>query len=155
MGIDRLVLRRRNHVRPSEMPYAAASGMTYDSGEFTKVLDRAVELADWDGFKARKREAKKRGKLRGIGVGSYLEVTAPPTNEMGGIHFEPDGTVTIVTGTLDYGQGHWTPFAQVLTSQLGVPFDKIRLVQGDSDRLIAGGGTGGSKSIMASGSAII
>src|SRR5205807_579048 len=76
MGIDRLSLRRRNHVRASEMPYAAASGMTYDSGDFTKVLDRAVELADWDGFKARKREAKKRGKLRGIGVGSYLEVTA-------------------------------------------------------------------------------
>jgi carbon-monoxide dehydrogenase large subunit len=93
--------------------------------------------------------------LRGRGIGCYLEVTAPPTNEMGGIHFEPDGSVSIVTGTLDYGQGHWTPFAQVLTSQLGVPFDKIKLVQGDSDRLIAGGGTGGSKSLMASGSAII
>jgi len=74
---------------------------------------------------------------------------------MCGIHFEPDGTVTIVTGTLDYGQGHWTPFAQVLTSALGVPFEAIRLVQGDSDQLIAGGGTGGSKSIMASGSAIL
>jgi carbon-monoxide dehydrogenase large subunit len=73
---------------------------------------------------------------------------------MGGIHFEMDGTVTIVTGTLDYGQGHWTPFAQVLSTRLGVPFESIRLVQGDSDRLIAGGGTGGSKSIMASGAAI-
>ncbi len=74
---------------------------------------------------------------------------------MGGIHFEADGTVTIVTGTLDYGQGHWSPFAQVLHEKLGVPFDKVRLVQGDSDRLIAGGGTGGSKSIMASGAAIV
>ena len=100
-------------------------------------------------------EPRGTGKLRGRGIGCYLEVTAPPSNEMGGIHFEADGTVTIVTGTLDYGQGHWTPFAQVLTSKLGVPFDKIRLVQGDSDRLIAGGGTGGSKSIMASGAAII
>src|SRR5437588_6964481 len=155
MGIDRLSLRRRNHVRPSEMPYAAASGMTYDSGEFTKVLDRAVELADWDGFKARKREAKKRGKLRGIGVGSYLEVTAPPNKEMGGIRFEPDGTVTLITGTLDYGQGHASPFAQVLGERLGVPFDHIRLIQGDSDELVFGGGTGGSRSITATGTAIV
>src|SRR3984893_160990 len=155
MKIDRLALRRRNHVRPSEMPYAAASGMTYDSGEFTKVLDRAVEMADWDGFKARKREAKKRGKLRGIGVGSYLEVTAPPNKEMGGIRFEADGTVTIITGTLDYGQGHAAPFAQVLSEKLGIPFERIRLLQGDSDELLTGGGTGGSKSIMHSGTAIV
>jgi carbon-monoxide dehydrogenase large subunit len=155
MKIDRLALRRRNHVRPSEMPYAAASGMTYDSGEFTKVLDGAVALADWDGFKARKREARKRGRLRGIGVGSYLEVTAPPNKEMGGIRFEADGTVTIITGTLDYGQGHASPFAQVLSERLGIPFDRIRLLQGDSDELLAGGGTGGSRSMYASGTAIV
>jgi len=155
MKIDRLALRRRNHVRPSEIPYAAASGMTYDSGEFTKVLDRAVEIADWDGFKARKREARKRGKLRGIGVGSYLEVTAPPNKEMGGIRFEGDGTVTIITGTLDYGQGHASPFAQVLCDRLGIPFDRIRLKQGDSDELLAGGGTGGSRSMYASGTALV
>jgi aerobic carbon-monoxide dehydrogenase large subunit len=75
--------------------------------------------------------------------------------EMGGIRFEPNGDVTIITGTLDYGQGHWTPFAQVLSDRLGIPFDKIKLIQGDSDLLIAGGGTGGSKSIMASGAAIV
>jgi aerobic carbon-monoxide dehydrogenase large subunit len=155
MKIDRLALRRRNHVRPSEIPFAAASGMTYDSGEFTKVLDRAVEIADWDGFKARKREARKRGKLRGIGVGSYLEVTAPPNKEMGGIRFEADGSVTIITGTLDYGQGHASPFAQVLCDRLGIPFDRIRLLQGDSDELLAGGGTGGSRSMYASGTAIV
>jgi carbon-monoxide dehydrogenase large subunit len=155
MKIDRLALRRRNHVRPSEMPYAAASGMTYDSGEFTKVLDGAVAAADWDGFKARKREARKRGKLRGIGVGSYLEVTAPPNKEMGGIRFEADGTVTIITGTLDYGQGHASPFAQVLSYKLGIPFERIRLLQGDSDELLAGGGTGGSRSMYASGTAIV
>jgi CO/xanthine dehydrogenase Mo-binding subunit len=74
----------------------------------------------------RLRDSRKAGKLRGRGIGCYLEVTAPPSNEMGGLHFEEDGTVTIVTGTLDYGQGHWTPFAQVLTGKLGVPFDKIR-----------------------------
>ncbi len=96
-----------------------------------------------------------RGKLRGLGIGDYLEVTAPPTNEMGGIRFEPNGDVSIITGTLDYGQGHWSAFAQVLTEKLGVPFHRIKLIQGDSDLLIAGGGTGGSKSIMASGAAIV
>ena len=82
-------------------------------------------------------------------------MTAPPQQEMGGIRFEEDGTVTIVTGTLDYGQGHASPFAQVLCDRLGVPFEKVRLLQGDSDQLIAGGGTGGSKSMMASGAAIV
>ncbi len=93
--------------------------------------------------------------MRGRGIGQYLEVTAPPSHEMGGIRFEADGTVTIITGTLDYGQGHATPFAQVLCDRLGVPFDAVRLLQGDSDQLIAGGGTGGCKSIMASGAAIV
>jgi aerobic carbon-monoxide dehydrogenase large subunit len=154
MGIDSIELRRRNMVSPGELPHTTPAGTVYDSGDFAALLDRALESADWAGFAARRRESEARGKLRGRGIGCYLEVTAPPTNEMGGIHFEEDGGVTIVTGTLDYGQGHWTPFAQVLTSKLGVPFEAIRLVQGDSDRLIAGGGTGGSKSIMASGAAI-
>src|SRR4030095_9189769 len=96
----------------------------------------------------RKRESRKRGKVRGLGIGSFLEVTAPPSKEMGGIRFDADGGVTIVTGTLDYGQGHAAPFAQVLSDKLGIPFERVRLVQGDSDQLIAGGGTGGSKSIM-------
>jgi carbon-monoxide dehydrogenase large subunit len=155
IGIDRLELRRRNHIGPSQMPWAAPSGMNYDSGEFTALLDKAVALADWHGFEARKAQSAARGRLRGRGLGSFLEVTAPPTKEMGGIRFDAEGTVTIVTGTLDYGQGHATPFAQVLCAQLGVPFDKVRLLQGDSDALIAGGGTGGSKSIMASGAAIV
>ncbi len=112
-------------------------------------------MADWDGFEQRRRDSRTRGKLRGRGIGQYLEVTGPPGKEMGGIRFEPDGTVTIITGTLDYGQGHATPFAQVLASRLGIPFDRIRLLQGDSDELLAGGGTGGSKSLMASGTAIV
>jgi carbon-monoxide dehydrogenase large subunit len=155
MGLDRVELRRRNHIQPSELPYENGSGMTYDSGDFTAILDEALAFADWDGFAARRAESAARGKLRGIGIGDYLEVTAPPTNEMGGLRFEENGDVTILTGTLDYGQGHWSAFAQVLHSKLGVPFDRIRLLQGDSDQLIAGGGTGGSKSIMASGAAIL
>ena len=137
------------------MPYKTASGTTYDSGEFTTLLDKALKFADVAGFAARKAESKARGKLRGLGIGDYLEVTAPPMKEMGGIRFEPNGDVTIITGTLDYGQGHWSAFAQVLTEKLGIPFHRIKLIQGDSDLLIAGGGTGGSKSIMASGAAIV
>jgi carbon-monoxide dehydrogenase large subunit len=155
MGIDSASLRRRNLIPPAKLPWATPVGTVYDSGDFPVLLERALVASDWKGYPERLRTSRKAGLLRGRGIGCYLEVTAPPTNEMGGIHFEADGDVTIVTGTLDYGQGHWTPFAQLLTSQLGVPFERIRLVQGDSDRLIAGGGTGGSKSLMASGSAII
>lgn len=155
MGIDKASLRRRNLIPPAKLPWATPMGTVYDSGDFPALFERALEASDWRGYAGRLRASRKAGLLRGRGIGCYLEVTAPPTNEMGGIHFAPDGSVEIVTGTLDYGQGHWTPFAQLLTSQLGVPFDRIKLVQGDSDRLIAGGGTGGSKSLMASGSAII
>ncbi len=155
LGIDRVELRRRNHITPDMMPYRAPSGMDYDSGDFPAILDRALAAADWDGFAARQADSHRRGRLRGRGIGQYLEVTAPPSREMGAIRFEPDGHVTIVTGTLDYGQGHWTPFAQVLVDRLGVPFEKIRLEQGDSGQLIAGGGTGGSRSITNSGAAII
>ena len=154
LGLDRVDLRRRNHIHPAAMPHRAPSGMVYDSGDFPAVLDRALAAADWDGFAARRVESRARGRLRGRGIGQYLEVTAPPADEMGGIRFEADGAVTLVTGTLDYGQGHAAPFAQVLADRLGVPFERIRLVQGDSDRLVAGGGTGGSRSIMASGTAI-
>jgi len=155
MDIDRLKLRKRNFIKPTHIPYAAANGMTYDSGDFPAVFDKALEQADVAGFPKRKRESRKRGKLRGIAVGSYLEITAPPAAELGKIVFGADGTVTLVTGTLDYGQGHATPFAQVLAAQLGVPFEAIKLQQNDSDIVHTGNGTGGSRSIMASGTAIV
>jgi carbon-monoxide dehydrogenase large subunit len=155
MGIDRLELRRRNHIQPAQIPFDASSGMRYDSGDFPAVFAQALKTADIEGFATRKRESEARGLLRGLGIGSFLEVTAPPSKEMGGIRFEENGDVTIVTGTLDYGQGHAAPFAQVLAQVLGIPFARIRLLQGDSDQLIAGGGTGGSRSITASGAAIV
>jgi carbon-monoxide dehydrogenase large subunit len=154
-GFDRLELRRKNQIRKGDIPYKSASGATYDSGDFPAILRQALEVSDWKGFNKRKRESKKRGKLRGIGVGCYLEVTAPANKEMGGISFDADGGITIRTGTLDYGQGHATPFAQVLCERLGVPFEKVRILQGDSDELLAGGGTGGSRSMMNSGQAIV
>ena len=155
MGIDRLTLRKRNFVKPSQIPYAAANGFTYDSGDFPGVFNKAIEQADLAGFAKRKRESRKHGKLRGVAVGSYLEITAPPSVELGKITFEPDGTVKITTGTLDYGQGHATPYAQVLATYLGVPFDAITLEQGDTDIVHTGNGTGGSRSITASGAAIV
>jgi carbon-monoxide dehydrogenase large subunit len=155
MGIDRLTLRKRNFIKPAQMPFAASSGVTYDSGDFQGVFDKALDISDHANFAKRKKESRKRGKLRGIAVGSYLEVTAPPNVELGKIVFEDDGSVKIITGTLDYGQGHATPFAQVLATHLGVPFERITLEQGDSDLVHTGNGTGGSRSITASGMAIV
>src|SRR5712691_3223405 len=155
MDIDRLELRRRNFVKPRELPFKAALGSIYDSGDFANVLKQALDVGDVKGFAKRKRESRKSGKLRGLGIGSYLEATAPPSKELGGVVFEADGSVTILSGTLDFGMGHATPFAQVLHEKLGIPFDKIRLVQGDSDRLIMGGGSGGSKSLMHAGTALV
>jgi carbon-monoxide dehydrogenase large subunit len=154
LGIDRFELRKRNFIKAREMPFAMAAGMAYDCGDFPGLFKDAVERADVKGFKRRKRESKRAGKLRGLGVACYVETTAAMTTEMGGIRFNTDGTVTIVTGTLDYGQGHASAFAQVLVEKLGVPFDRIKLVQGDSDQLVTGGGTGGSRSAMASGTAV-
>lgn len=154
IGIDRFELRKRNFIKAKEMPFQSASGMTYDCGDFPGLFKDALDRADVKGFKARKRGSKRAGKLRGLGVACYVETTAAMTTEMGGIQFNADGTVTIVTGTLDYGQGHASAFAQVLVEKLGVPFERIRLVQGDSDRLVTGGGTGGSRSAMLSGTAI-
>jgi carbon-monoxide dehydrogenase large subunit len=146
--IDRVELRKRNMIRKSDLPFKAASEMTYDCGDFLGVLKKALEAADYAGFNRRKRESKKRGLLRGLGIGCYLEVTAAPGKELGAIHFEADGTVTIITGTLDFGMGHATTYAQILSDLLGVPFDRIRMVEGDSDRMTFGGGSGGSRSVM-------
>jgi aerobic carbon-monoxide dehydrogenase large subunit len=155
MGINRLTLRKRNFIKPAQMPFAASSGVTYDSGDFHGVFNKALEISDHAGFARRKKESRKRGLLRGIAIGSYLEVTAPPSAELGKIVFEGDGSVRLITGTLDYGQGHATPFAQVLCAELGVPFESVKLEQGDSDIVHTGNGTGGSRSITASGMAIV
>ena len=155
MGVNRLTLRKRNFIKPAQMPFEASSGVTYDSGDFQGVFNKALEISDHAGFAKRRKESRKRGKLRGIAVGSYLEVTAPPGVELGKIVFEDEGSVRLITGTLDYGQGHATPFAQVLSAQLGVPFESIKLEQGDSDLVHTGSGTGGSRSITATGMAIV
>jgi carbon-monoxide dehydrogenase large subunit len=152
-GRDRLELRRRNLIPADAIPFKAASGMTYDSGDFPSILTEAAAAADWDGYAVRQKASQARGLLRGRAVTSYLEVTAGPGKELGAIRFRPDGRINILTGTLDQGQGHATAFSQIVAGRLGIPFDMIDLVQGDSDSLKIGGGTGGSKSAMASGNA--
>jgi carbon-monoxide dehydrogenase large subunit len=155
MGIDRVELRRRNLVTPSQVPYASVSGLTYDSGDFPGLLDTAVTSAGLDGFAERRAASSAVGRLRGLGIACYLEVTGPPAMEMGAIHFESDGTVTMISGSLSYGQGHATAFAQIVSERLGVPFERLRLVQGDSDRLIAGAGSGGSRTAIGAGTLLV
>src|SRR5690606_22733055 len=121
-GRDPVALRRQNLIPKDAIPYRAPSGLDYDSGDFAAVLDAGLDKADWDGFAKRQEASEAKGKLRGRGLACYLEVTAPPNPEMGGIRFEPDGRVTMITGTLDYGQGHASAFAQVLVDRLGLPF---------------------------------
>ncbi len=105
MGIDRIEIRKRNHIKPKEMPYKTPSENVYDSGNFPALFKRALEMGDVKGFAKRKKESKKRGKLRGLGFGSFLEQTAPATKELGGIRFEDDGTVTIITGLVRFRPG--------------------------------------------------
>ncbi len=154
IGLDPVELRRRNLVTPDQMPFKSASQSVYDCGDFPAILNKALQVSDWEGYPARVRDSEARGKRRGRGVGQFLEVTAPVRNEQGSIHFQADGTVTVLTGTHDHGQGHATSFAQVVATRLGVPFEKITVRQTDSDLLQAGGGSGGSKSAMASGTAL-
>jgi len=154
-GRDPAELRKLNLIPADAMPYQALSGLSYDSGDFETVLAKGLDQADWAGFEERRQGSETRGVIRGRGLACYLEVTAPPRQEMGGIRFEKNGRVSLITGTLDYGQGHASAFAQVVVDQLGIPFELIDLIQGDSDQLIAGGGTGGSRSIMSSGKAMV
>lgn len=154
MGIDQIEIRRRNLVPADAMPFTAASGQVYDSGDFAPMFDKAVAASDWDGFATRRAASEAAGLKRGLGICGYVEVTAPSGKEMGGLRFGDDGRVTIVSGTLDYGQGHRSTFAQILSARLGIDFHKIDLLQGDSDELLIGGGTGGSRSVIAEAGAL-
>jgi carbon-monoxide dehydrogenase large subunit len=160
LAIDPAELRRRNFIRPDQMPYKTAMGMLLDSGEFAENLDRALALIDRPGFARRRAEAERRGKLRGLGLACYFEATLGMPLETTEIRFdqpgaEGAGTVTIVTGTQSNGQGHETAFAQIVTELLGVPLARIRFIQGDTDLVKSGGGHGGSRSLQLGGSALV
>ena len=155
LGEDPLELRRRNFIPPSAFPYRTASGETYDVGEFARVLDRAAERADLAGFAARRAADAAAGRLRGLGVGYYIESILGDPSEGAKVEFCEDGTVNLHVGTQSNGQGHETVFAQFLSDQTGIPADRIRVIQGDSDRIAKGGGTGGSRSVTTQGTATL
>jgi len=155
LGVDRLELRRKNFIRPEQMPFKTAAGEVYDSGDFERVMTAAVARADWQGFPVRRAEAARRGKLRGIGLCYYIESTMGNPVEHATVRFALDGAVEVLVGTQSNGQGHETAYAQVLVDRLGVPFEKVRIVQGDTDAIADGGGTGGSRSLTAEGVAIL
>jgi carbon-monoxide dehydrogenase large subunit len=139
-GIDRIELRRRNLVPQSAMPYTNPFGMVYDSGHYHEVMERVLELAGWQGFPARRAEARQRGRYRGIGVANYVDTATGAPREKAEVTVQPEGMVEVVIGTVSQGQGHETSFAQLVTEWLGVPFDSVRLVTGDTDRVSVGGG---------------
>jgi carbon-monoxide dehydrogenase large subunit len=140
-GFDRLELRRRNLVPEAAMPYRNPFGMVYDSGAYHRVMERVLALGDWGGSPARRAEARKRGKYRGIGVANYVDTATGTPRERAEVTVLPDGVVEVVVGTVSNGQGHETSFAQLVGEWLGVPIDSVRLVTGDTDRVSVGGGS--------------
>ncbi|MGE5145152.1 MAG: xanthine dehydrogenase family protein molybdopterin-binding subunit, partial [Candidatus Eiseniibacteriota bacterium] len=154
-GLGPAEFRRRNFIPPSAMPYKTATGLVYDSGDFTRLMTRAMETADWAGFEARRKEARGRGKLRGIGMAYYVERCGGGLEERAELRINPAGEVTVLIGTQSNGQGHETAYAQIVEERLGIPFDKVKVVQGDTDVIATGRGTGGSRSLPVGGNAVV
>ncbi len=146
-GLGSAEIRRRNFVPSEKLPYTTATGRLYDTGDFTGHMDKAMAEADWDGFKARQEKSAAEGKYRGIGMCCYIEACAFPGGEEATVELNDNGTVTLLIGTQTNGQGHATAYGQVIAEKLGLDLDHIEVIQGDTDRVRKGGGTGGSRSI--------
>jgi carbon-monoxide dehydrogenase large subunit len=153
LKVDPVDLRMKNYVPAAKMPFTNTSGVVYDSGDFAKVTKECLHLADRDGFKKRQAESKKNGKLRGWGMAYFLEEAAIFNDRMD-LRFDPSGTLTIVAGTHSHGQGHATVYAQMVNEWLGIPFENIKFVQGDTDVVPMGRGTYGSRSMLVGGNAL-
>ena len=151
LGCDRVALRRKNLIPPSAQPYANPLGMTYDSGDYKRAMDRAMALSDWKDFAARRREAKRHGRLRGIGLANYIEATSGAPREYARVMVKPEGRIDVAVGTLSSGQGHETSFAQCVGEWLGTPLDRVRLIQGDTDLVPVGGGSHSGRSMRMAG----
>ena len=154
LEIDPAELRRRNFVAAGDFPHKTVTGLEYDSGNYEKNMDDAMNLADWTGFEVRRADSRARRKPRGIGMATYIEICGTGTGEMAEIKFDPGGAVTLYVGTQSTGQGHETAFAQLVADRLAMPIENIRVLQGDSDAVSYGGGSGGSRSLQAVGPAI-
>jgi carbon-monoxide dehydrogenase large subunit len=155
LKVDRVELRRKNIVPTSAMPHKTPVGKLYDSGDFNVVLDAALKHVDWSGFEARRAAAAKTGKRRGIGMAYYLEATGGAPTERAEIRFTDDDFVDVYVGTQSTGQGHETAYVQLTVDRLGVPGEKVRVKQGDTDTIPTGGGTGGARSLYSEGQAIL
>jgi carbon-monoxide dehydrogenase large subunit len=153
MGKDPVELRRINLIKAEQMPYQTALMHAYDCGEFDVVMENTLAAADWSGFEARRNESEARGYLRGRGVACFMEVVTIFNDRME-IRFDPSGSVTVVAGTLSHGQGHETTYAQMMCEFLGVEFESVRLLQGDTDAVAIGRGTYASRSMTIGGSAL-
>jgi carbon-monoxide dehydrogenase large subunit len=156
IGVPVDEMRARNLLLPAELPHENGLGLTFDIGNFPAVLERAKQVADWAGFAGRKAEAAKRGKRLGRGMAYYVEIAGGGgTEEHADVRVSADGTIEMSVGTQSNGQGHETAYAQVAAAKLGVPMDQIRIVQGDTNRMEVGGGTGGSRSMAFGGGAVL
>lgn len=145
LGLDRVDIRRRNLIPVAAMPYRTPLVYTYDCGEFEAVLDKTLALADHDGYAARQEASKARGKLRGLGISTSIEVAARPSTETAEMRFDPTGNLTLLVGTTHHGQGHETTFKQIICGRLGIDPAGIRVIHGDTDKVAFGTGTGGSR----------
>ena len=154
LGISPDEIRKRNFIREEQMPFSTPLGSNYDSGNFQQNLEDALKLSNWDDFESRRKAAKSRGKLLGIGLASYIERCAGGSPEQARLEVANDGHITLYIGTLSNGQGHETAFRQILCERLGVAFEEVSIVQGDSDLIETGGGTMGSRSVPVGGAAI-
>lgn len=154
VGIDRVEIRKRNLVKPDELPYKNWYGVAFDSGDYPRMLEEGVRRADAAGFAERRKQSEARGKKRGFGIAYYVEITAAAGTEPARVQFTDNGGVELLVGTQSNGQGHETAFAQVVAEKLGVPFEAITVKQGDSN-WVNGGGTGGSRSLNMSGGALL
>jgi aerobic carbon-monoxide dehydrogenase large subunit len=146
-GFDRVALRRRNLVPAAAMPYRNPVGLVYDSGDYADAQDRVVALADWAGFEARRAEARRRGRYRGIGIANYIELNTGQPRERAEITVQPEGRIDVVLGTLSSGQGHETSFPQLVAEWFGVALDQVRLITGDTDLMPFGGGSHSGRSM--------
>jgi carbon-monoxide dehydrogenase large subunit len=153
LGLTPDEIRRRNFVAPDQMPYASATDAVYDSGEFERLMDECMAHADWKGYRARQAQSKRDGKLRGRSVSYYIE-HAGIFNDRMDIRFDPSGAVTILAGTHSHGQGHATAFAQLVSEWLGVPFERIRYLQGDTDKVPFGRGSYAARSSVIGSAAL-
>ncbi len=151
LGIAADAIRRKNLIKPKALPYKTPTGKVYDSGEFAATLARAQELSDWDGFKKRAAQSRRNGKLRGIGIATYIEACGNNGPETASLTLDKDGGVTLLIGSQSTGQGHATSYAQLIAERLGLPPERVRVLQGDTDRIKSGAGTGGSSSIPVGG----